>query len=99
MFNLLDDPHRRHLLLTLLVGVGLAAYVTGSVESIYGFDLAMVLTLVGGFPIYREALAGLARRRISADLAVSLAAFAALRGLRRALRIGIRFRLASSGPL
>ena len=78
MLSLLDDPHRRHLLLTLLVGVGLAVYVTGSVESIYGFDLAMVLTLVGGFPIYLEALTALARRRISADLAVSLAAFAAL---------------------
>ncbi|HUT93112.1 MAG TPA: cation-translocating P-type ATPase family protein [Thermoguttaceae bacterium] len=78
MFNILDDPHRRHLLLTLLVGVGLAAYVTGSVESIYGFDLAMVLTLVGGFPIYVEALRALARRKISADLAVSLAAFAAI---------------------
>ncbi len=78
MFNLLDDPHRRHLLLTLLVGVGLAAYVTGSVESIYGFDLAMVLTLVGGFPIYVEALRALAKRKISADLAVSLAAFAAI---------------------
>jgi Cu+-exporting ATPase len=78
MFNVLDDPHRRHLLLTLLVGLGLAAYVTGSVESIYGFDLAMVLTLVGGFPIYFGALSALAKRKISADLAVSLAAFAAL---------------------
>ena len=78
MLNFLDDPHRRHLLLTLLVGAGLAAYLTGSIESIYGFDLALILALVGGFPIYFEALSALAKRKISADLAVSLAALAAL---------------------
>jgi Cu+-exporting ATPase len=78
MLDLLRDSRRRHLLLTLLVGAGLAAYLTGSVESIYGFDLAVVLTLVGGLPIYSEAVTALARRKISADLAVSLAALAAL---------------------
>jgi cation transport ATPase len=78
MFNTLDDPHRRHFLLTLLVGLGLGAYLTGSIESIYGFDLAMLLALGGGFPIYLAAAAALAERKISADLAVSLAAAAAL---------------------
>ncbi|MFH1268186.1 MAG: cation-translocating P-type ATPase family protein [Planctomycetota bacterium] len=78
MRDLFADPHRRHFLLTLLVGVGLAAYLTGSITSIYGFDLALVLALVGGFPIYFEAISALARRKISADLAVSLAAVAAL---------------------
>jgi len=75
---ILDDPHRRHLALTLLVGAGLAAYLTGSLVSIYGFDLALVLALAGGFPIYFEAASALVRAKISADLAVSLAAFAAL---------------------
>jgi Cu+-exporting ATPase len=78
MLTILDDPHRRHLLLTLLVGVGLVAYVTGSVGAIYGFDLAMLLALAGGFPIYLEAFRALLRGKISADLAVSLAAFAAI---------------------
>jgi Cu+-exporting ATPase len=78
MFNILDDPHRRHLLLTLLVGLGLGAYLTGSIESIYGFDLASLLALGGGFPIYLAAASALRQRKISADLAVSLAAFAAL---------------------
>ncbi len=73
-----DESHRRHLLLTLGVGVGLALYLTGALRSVYGFDLALVLTLVGGFPIYFEALAALVRRRLSADLAVALAAAAAL---------------------
>jgi Cu+-exporting ATPase len=78
MFGILHDPHRRHLALTLLVGVGLAAYLTGSIRLVYGFDLAMLMALVGGFPIFYEAAAALLRRRISADLAVSLAAVAAL---------------------
>ena len=78
MLGILDNPHRRHLALTLLVGVGLAAYLTGSLPAIYGFDLALLLALVGGFPIYFEAVSALAKRKISADLAVSLAAFAAL---------------------
>jgi len=78
MFGLLDDPHRRHLLLTLLVGAGLVAYLTGSITSIYGFDLALLLALVGGYPIYSAAASGLVKGKISADLAVTLAALAAL---------------------
>ena len=71
MRDLLSDPHRRHLALTLLVGAGLVAYLTGSIEAVYGFDLALILTLVGGFPIYSNAVVALARGRISADLCIS----------------------------
>jgi len=78
MLTLLRDPHRRHLLLTLLVGAGLVAYLTGSITSIRGFDLAMLLALFGGFPIYYSSLTSLLKRKITADLAVSIAAFAAL---------------------
>jgi hypothetical protein len=56
----------------------LAAYVTGAVRSVYDFDLAMLLALVGGYPTYSGALTGLAGRKITADLAVALAAAAAL---------------------
>ncbi len=76
--DILDNPHRRHLLLALLVGAGLVAYLTGSIELIYGFDLALLLALVGGFPIYFGAANALARRRLTADTAVSLAALAAM---------------------
>ena len=31
MHQLLSDPHRRHFLLTLLSGAGLAAYLTGTI--------------------------------------------------------------------
>ena len=41
--DVLYNPHRRHFLLTLLVGAGLAAYVSGSVATVYGFDLALLL--------------------------------------------------------
>ena len=78
MIDLLENEHRRHLALTIGVAAGLAAYLTGSVRSVHGFDLAMLLALVGGFPIYFNAVSGLARLRMSADLAVSLAALAAL---------------------
>jgi HflK protein len=78
MFGILHDPHRRHLLLTIAVGAGLVAYVTGTMRSIYDFDLAMLLALIGGFPTYSGALRGLLRRKITADMAVTLAAAAAL---------------------
>ncbi|RMF94836.1 MAG: cation-translocating P-type ATPase, partial [Planctomycetota bacterium] len=76
--DLFGDPHRRHFLLTVLVGAGLAAYVTGSVRALSGFDLALILALVGGYPIFATALGSLFRRKITADLAVALAALAAL---------------------
>ncbi|MBM4017259.1 MAG: cation-translocating P-type ATPase family protein [Planctomycetes bacterium] len=76
--ELIYDPHRRHLALTVLVGAALAAYLTGSVTGVYGFDLALVAALAGGFPIFLGAARTLARRQISADLAVGLAALAAL---------------------
>ncbi len=76
--GLLANPHRRHLALTALVGAGLLAYLTGQLEFVYGFNVALLLALIGGFPIYFSALSELARGKISADLAVGLAAIAAL---------------------
>ncbi|NQT87416.1 cadmium-translocating P-type ATPase, partial [bacterium] len=78
MTALLTDPHRRHLALTALVAAGLAAYLTGAVTAVYGFDAALILALVGGFPIYSAAVTELLERKVSADLAVGIAAIAAL---------------------
>ena len=78
MIGVFQDPHQRHRALTVSVALALGAYLTGTIESFYGFDLAMLAALVGGYPIYASALSALARKQISADLAVSLAAFAAL---------------------
>ncbi|GEM_PF-63427 len=78
MLQVLKDPHRRHLLLTGLAGLGLVLYLTGKLQSIAGFDLAVLVALIGGLPVYLEAAGALARGKISANLAVSLAALAAL---------------------
>ena len=78
MIEFLRDEHRRHLALTALVAIGLALYLTGVLKSVLGFDLALLLTLIGGFPIYFQAITGLFTLNISADLAVGLAAMAAL---------------------
>ena len=55
MIEFLRDEHRRHLALTALVAVGLALYLTGVLKSVLGFDPALLLALVGGFPIYYKA--------------------------------------------
>lgn len=74
----LDEPHRRHLLLTFLVGAGLASYLVEGVRTIRGLDLAVLLAVVGGLPIWGAAIRGLLARRLSASLAVALAAVGAL---------------------
>ena len=61
-----------------LVGVSILLRVAGVLKSIAGIDAAVFITLIGGSGIFYEAFAGLLRRRISADLAVSIAALAAL---------------------
>jgi Cu+-exporting ATPase len=79
MFSrLLNHPHHRHLAVTTVVALGLLAYLTGTVTEIAGFNLALLLALLGGFPIYFEAVSELASRKVSADLAVALAAVAAI---------------------
>jgi Cu+-exporting ATPase len=68
----------RHLALVACVGAGLAAYLTGRLRTVAGIDLAVILTLAGGFPVFWDAASSLARGRISAELAVAIAAVAAL---------------------
>ncbi len=68
----------RHAALVAVVGAGLAAYLTGRLQSVAGIDLAVILTLAGGFPVFWGAVSALARGRISAELAVVIAAVAAL---------------------
>ncbi|NCQ29404.1 MAG: HAD-IC family P-type ATPase, partial [Armatimonadetes bacterium] len=50
----------------------------GVVTTVASVDLALILTLVGGFPIFYETIQGLFEKRIIAELAVALAAVAAL---------------------
>lgn len=61
-----------------VVGAALLAYVTGRWRAIAGWDAALILALAGGWPIYWRALSELFRGRLTADLAVALAALGAL---------------------
>ena len=61
-----------------LVGLFILLRLTGVIRVVVGVDVAVFVALIGGIGIYYDAFVGLFRRRISADLAVSIAALAAL---------------------
>lgn len=63
---------------TFLVGLLLVLRWRGIVTTVRGVDIALVLTLAAGFPIFHEAVQGLFAKRIVAELAVAIAAIAAL---------------------
>jgi Cu+-exporting ATPase len=52
--------------------------VTGLFTEIFGWDTALIVTLVGGYGIFRDSLSRLLRGKLGGDLAVTIAAFAAL---------------------
>jgi Cu+-exporting ATPase len=61
-----------------LVGVLLLLNATGIFKYAFGIDTAVVLTLLAGYKIFYNAIAALLERQISADLAICIAAIAAL---------------------
>ncbi len=73
-----DHHFRAHLVLTGAVGALLLLNWLGIVKTVYGWDTAIFLAVLGGYRIYYEALTGLIKREISADLAVAIAALGAL---------------------
>lgn len=56
----------------------LGLYVTGVFTRIFGIDAALVVTLAGGYGIFWDSLSRLLRGKVGGDLAVTIAAFAAL---------------------
>jgi len=68
----------RRIAFVSLIGVFIVLRLAGVLRTIGGIDTAVLIALVGGLRIYYDAFVGLFRRRISADLAVSIAALAAL---------------------
>jgi Zn2+/Cd2+-exporting ATPase len=66
------------LTLIAFVVVMLGLYVTGAFTRIFGIDTALITTLVGGYGIFSDSLSRLLRGKIGGDLAVTIAAFAAL---------------------
>jgi Cu+-exporting ATPase len=61
-----------------LVGLFILLRLAGVIRVVVGVDVAVFVALIGGIGIYYDAFVGLFRRRISGDLAVSIAALAAL---------------------
>src|SRR5262249_14671643 len=52
--------------------------VTGLFTQIFGLDTALVVTFVGGYGIFWDSLSRLLRGKLGGDLAVTIAAFAAV---------------------
>ncbi|MCL6583992.1 MAG: cadmium-translocating P-type ATPase [bacterium] len=67
-----------YIIFTLIVGLLLLLNWLGIFKTVLGIDTAIILTLVGGYKIFLGALESLFRRKISVDLAIALAAIAAL---------------------
>src|SRR5687767_6069943 len=62
----------------LFIGAMLLLNVFGIFRDIFGIDTAIILTLVGGYRIFWDSISRLLRGKIGGDLAVTIAAFAAL---------------------
>jgi len=67
-----------YFLFAALIGVLLLLNYTRLFSSLFGIDTAILLTLVAGYKVFYNAIAGLFEREISADLAISIAVIAAL---------------------
>ncbi len=61
-----------------VVGVLLLLNWLGTFKTVFGLDTAILLTLIAGYKIFYNAIAGLLEREISADLAIAIAAIAGL---------------------
>ncbi len=60
------------------VGLFLLLNVTGIFRYIFGIDTAIILALLAGYKIFYNAISALLEKQISADLAICIAAIAAL---------------------
>jgi Cu+-exporting ATPase len=76
------DPERRERLRYFgfagIVGVLLLLNLLGIFTTVFGIDTAAILTVLGGYRIFRNSIAALLEGNISADLAICVAVIAAL---------------------
>src|SRR5438067_11224343 len=56
----------------------LVLYATGILTQIFGIDAALITALAGGYAIFWDSLSRLRKGKIGGDLAVTIAAFAAM---------------------
>src|SRR5258708_32069495 len=78
--NMSDESNEstRFFAFAAVVGVLLLLNYAGIFKTVFGIDTAIIITLVAGYKVFFNAIAGLFAREISADLAISIAAVAAL---------------------
>lgn len=64
-----------HAIFTAVIGILLLLRWLGVIGSVFGVDLAIILTIVGGYKIFTEAIAGIVRsiRNIEWDISADLA--------------------------
>src|SRR5580658_7355696 len=77
----MDEERReriRYFSFAALVGVLLLLNLLGVFTTIFGIDTAAILTVLGGYRIFRNSIAALLEGVISADLAICVAVIAAL---------------------
>ncbi|HID07082.1 MAG TPA: cation-translocating P-type ATPase, partial [Armatimonadetes bacterium] len=73
------DEGRRHIIFTLIIGIALLIRWLNIVERIWTVDLAVLITLIGGYKFFYATVYELiSERRIAVDAAVTVAALAAL---------------------
>jgi Cu+-exporting ATPase len=76
------DPERRERLRYFgfagIVGILLLLNLTGVFTTVFGIDTAAILSVLGGYRIFRNSIAALLEGNISADLAICVAVIAAL---------------------
>src|SRR5580704_4277203 len=61
-----------------IVGVLLLLNLTGTFKTVFGFDTAILITILAGYKTFYNSIAALLEKRISADLALCVAVIAAL---------------------
>ena len=69
---------RGRLFFVVVVGVLLLLRAVGLIKFLFGVDFAILLTFLGGYRLFYEAILSLLRKEISADLAICVAAVAAI---------------------
>ena len=60
------------------VGLLLLLYLTGYIRTVFGLDIAAVITVLAGYRIFYNSISALLNKEISADLAICIAVIAAL---------------------
>jgi Cu+-exporting ATPase len=71
-------PRWLYWVFTAAVGILLLLYWLGVVDTVLGIDIALILTLVAGFPLIRHAVEDLLRGHLSTHLTIAIAAVAAI---------------------